>query len=257
MELFQLFLNDLKRGQNYDVYITVAIAATVTLLGLFGIVDNIIISAAILATLTLVSSSLLVNRRDNQSTRETLNKLQNVGTAFDRFLVMEYSREEIIQRVSTSHEIYMWGTALEAHIPLLKDYIRQGLDTGLKVKCLLVKPSSAAVKMAVFRAKHLKETEIDAILCRNLTILADLASENLSGKLEYRVVDYLAPYTMYVFDPKLSSGYLLAPMSTFRVSNVHRRPTFKLTCRHDKEWFDYFVDQFEQVWNEAEAFEPN
>ena len=45
-------------------------------------------------------------------------------------------------------------------------------------------------------------------------------------------------------------------MSTFRVPIVLMRPTFKLTRRDDKIWFDHFVEQFESVWNESEPYEP-
>ena len=86
--------------------------------------------------------------------------------------------------------------------------------------------------------------------------MADLAREATNGKLEYRVIDYLTPYTVYYFDPHLPQGHLLAHLSTFRVANVFKRPTFKLTRRDDTGWFDHFVAQFDIMWREAETYEP-
>jgi len=240
--------------RDIDIYLNITLALVVAILGILDILNDKVIFSTILGLLALVAVSLLVNRRDNVEIQDALAALQNLGSAPDRFLVMEYSREDIFKRIGTSREIYMWGTALEAHIPLLKDHLKERMHDGLNVKCLLVKPNSSAVAMAAFRGK-LKPEVINSILERNLSILVALANENTPGKLEFRVVDYLAPYTMYIFDPQLPDGYLLAPLSTFRIDNIHKRPTFKLICKRDELWFRYFVQQFEKVWSEAELYD--
>lgn len=74
MKLIQGILQDFRRRQNLDVYITVLIALVVSILGIIQVADQIIISSAILATLALVSISLLMNRRENDEVQNALSK---------------------------------------------------------------------------------------------------------------------------------------------------------------------------------------
>jgi hypothetical protein len=138
---------------------------------------------------------------------------------------------------------------------LLKDDIKQGLKANFEYRFLLIKPSSNSVKMAAFRGKNLSEQRLNSDLERSLTILTDLIHEMPTGKIEIRVVDYIALYTMYIFDPQLPNGHILAHLSTFHVPHIRFRPTFKLTHKDDRVWFEHFLEQFEVVWNEAEPYQ--
>ena len=33
-------------------------------------------------------------------------------------------------------------------------------------------------------------------------------------------------------------------------------PAFMLTLENDKEWYDYFVEQYEQMWNTSKPWDP-
>jgi len=66
----------------------------------------------------------------------------------------------------------------------------------------------------------------------------------------------LPPYTITCCDPQLINGHMFVRLSSFRVPN-QIRPTFELTSANDKYWFNFFVEQFESVWREAESVDPN
>ncbi len=173
------------------------------------------------------------------------------------FFKMEYSIDDLKEAVRNSSRMYFWGTSFETHIPLLKGEITRGLRRGLQTRFLLIAPRSSAVKMAAFRANE-TEGHRDGNLRDSLAILSSLTVEDTAGHLECRVVDYLAPYTMYLIEPDQDSGYLLVRLSTFRPEEQDwmKRPTFILTRKDDRFWFDHFVNQFEVVWHNAEKWEP-
>ena len=250
VKLLRRAWQDIRSGQNLDIYITGSIALVIAILGILGIANQTVISAAILATLVLVLGSLLIARNQNEEFRTVLSNIKDKASIADRFFTIGDDISEIQNLLRQSHKVYFWGTTLTTHIPILQEDIERGLDSGLEVKFLLIKPLSSALRMAAFRGKNLKEEDLNNDLTRNLARLADIATKSTSGKLEYRVIDYLAPYTMYAFDPHLPSGQIIGRLSTLRVPNA-KRPIFKLTRQNDHEWFDFHVEQFEAAWQAA------
>jgi hypothetical protein len=240
---------------NYDIYLTGALAAVVAILGIFEKVSSKVISSTILVTLAMVSLNLYFSRKENKNLRSDMTNLTTKSSIIGHLFYTKYDIEAIIQQIRSSRVVYLWGTTLAAHIPLLRDEIKQGLINGLEIKILLIKPNSSAVRMAVSRAKNSNEVELNSTLESNLAILCSLAEEIPEGKLEYRVIDYLAPYTMYCFDPHYPQGDIRIMLSTFHLENFINRPRFKITRANDEQWFDYFSEQFELIWGTAELYE--
>lgn len=83
MNLFRSVLSDLKERQNLDVYITLAVAFTVVCLDIFNVTDQSVVSEAILATMALVSVSLLINRRETDEVAKTLAGMRDMRHQMD------------------------------------------------------------------------------------------------------------------------------------------------------------------------------
>lgn len=83
MKLLRSALKDLKERQNLDVYITLAVAFTVVCLDIFNVTDQSAVSEAILATLALISVSLLINRRETDEVAKTLAGMQDMRQRMD------------------------------------------------------------------------------------------------------------------------------------------------------------------------------
>ncbi|NOT06249.1 MAG: hypothetical protein HOP27_16780 [Anaerolineales bacterium] len=164
---------------------------------------------------------------------------------------------EITQAVRTSQKSYFWGTALIMHIPMLQEEIANAIDKGSQIRFLLVKPGSGALRLAAFRAKEIEYEKLNIDLLNNLDTLNALAArKSTKGKLEVKVIDYFAPYTLYLFDVGLPSGWVQARLSSLRVAHTNR-PTYRLTKKDDEIWYEYHVEQFEKAWELAESHQPN
>ncbi|MBN1141214.1 MAG: hypothetical protein JXB25_05400 [Deltaproteobacteria bacterium] len=83
MTLFRRKVNDLQEKHNLDIYITLVLAFTVTALAIFQVTDQSVLSAAILATLALVSLSLLKNRRETEEVAKTLHGMRDMQRQMD------------------------------------------------------------------------------------------------------------------------------------------------------------------------------
>jgi len=170
-----------------------------------------------------------------------------------QFFVEEDQLNEITRLIQRSEdEVWLWGATLSRHIPYLESYIREAVARDCRVKVLLIKPEGAAMTMSGLRAGPEGQSipEQRARLEHNLALLA----ERTHPGLEVRLVDYLAPYTLYAYDPGLAHGKMDLRLGSFHGQH-ELRPTFQLHRDRDGDWFDYFYEQFTVVWKIAEPTE--
>ena len=238
-----------------DILITILIAVVVVVLRVMGVIkvtDQSLISSLILGILALVSFSMLRDRYRDEQIRNALLRIENTSVPSENFFEDEFDRQALSGYICKSRQSFLWGMTLWRTVPLLTQSIENGLKNGLDMRVLLIKPCSNAAKMAAFRTRHGNVDKIKEELSANLRELQNLAKQQLRGKLEVRVIDYLAPWTIYVFDPHLDEGQMIVRLTPFRAP---KRPNFKLSARKDKKWFQYFLSQFEAVWEQAESIE--
>jgi len=241
MKTFQTIWQDIRTGKNLDIYIAIVIALIVAILGVVGTASLTLIISAVLATLALVSNSLLVNRRENEEIRNALLVLNSTEGMSSRFLKHEYDRFGLRQKLQGAHTAFLWGPYLTTHILILRDVIEKCLLEGLQIRFIIMEPCETNI-----------ENENDD-LKKNLERLKALRNNQGSGKLEIRVLNWRPPHTIIAIDPHLSSGCMFVRLQCFRVSN-ETRPTFELTRKYDGDWFAFYVEQFELAWKEAHEY---
>ena len=167
-----------------------------------------------------------------------------------RFFVERQDIGEVAKRVATAQqEVWLWGTTLQMAIPYFRPYLRKALSRGVTVRILLIKSLGAAMTMAALRSADSGIEDVQYALQANLDILHRLQVK-LPG-LEVKLIDYLAPYTLYAYDPGLSDGLMDLRLGSFH-GDHDLRPTFTVQRARDGEWFDYFYEQFLLAWDEAE-----
>jgi hypothetical protein len=123
--------------------------------------------------------------------------------AAHKFFVETDKVDEVSRLVENVQEqAWLLGTTLSMHVPYLRPAFRQAIANGRNVRILLIKPGGAAMEMAVLRAgpEGLGQREQEEQLSNNLAILRQLA--HVGPHLEVRLIDYLAPYTLYAYDPR-------------------------------------------------------
>jgi hypothetical protein len=249
MKYLRVVWQDIRAGQNLDIYLTIIISVAIAILGIFQVVEQTIISATVLAMLALVANTLLQNRRANDLLQKRMSAME--GYEFlGRELEDYYQQNEALSTASTA---LFWGVTLERLIPHVQAELQEGLRQGrLKARFLLLKPESNAVKMAAFSMRNGNERRINTAINMAIERVTDLASDaNKPAKLEVRVVDYLPPWTLIAFDPSLKKGKMFISISLFR-HRIRDRPSFQLDAEKHGYWMRTFTEQFEELWGEAE-----
>ena len=233
---------------------TVALAVIIAILGLVGIANQTVISSATLATLSLVSYSLIKSRYQDREVRLKLLELNAGDKESENFFIQDFNPYELRESIAQAKEVILVGLTFTQTIQSFSSPFEQVLSRNDKIRFLIIKEKSAAAKMAAFR-NNLRRTQekVDNLIDNTLTRLAEISSSvpGSQKNLEVRVIDYLPPWTLIAIDPHESGGYMWLRLTTFRVPN-DKRPGFELKRKLDNKWFPFFLEQFEAIWQEAE-----
>jgi hypothetical protein len=192
--------------------------------------------------------------RPRSRTRSTAERPLEPAPAH-RFFVEADDVTEISRCIDKVQEqVWLLGTTLSMHVPYLRPTLQRIIINGRNVRVLLIKPHGAAMQMSALRAgpQGLSEQEQEEHLANNLASLRNLA--RFGPHLEVRLIDYLAPYTLYAYDPGLQVGRMIMRLGSF-YGRHELRPTFQVERARDDAWFDYFYDQFVSIWNAAEPYD--
>lgn len=250
---------DLLTGKNVELYILVGLAAVLIILNAIGEVSDALLTKASLAVLTLLGIALLKLRHQIERVEVVASQAVPSRSLAADFFRLEDDLSEIEKNIRSSRVVWLWGAVLTSHIPHLVGLLGDCMEkNGLEVKVLLLKEFSPSVAMAAYRAPNSTASGLNAELRANIERLQNEGSTHASGNLEVRVIDYLSPYTLYAYDPKLSSGKenpggrIELRLTTFRGSH-YMRPSFALAGARDEEWYAHFCNEFEKVWGEAEV----
>lgn len=83
MKFLGEIIKDIRNRQNIDIYITVCLSLIIAILGFAQVANQEIISSAVLATLALVSISLLINRHENDLIEKSLTNINSLEKKLD------------------------------------------------------------------------------------------------------------------------------------------------------------------------------
>ena len=247
MKIIRYIWNDIRKGQNLDVYITALLSVIVAILGTFGIANLSVISSAVLATLALLSISVLTNRKENEELQKNIDGLNSSRVTDQLPFTREYDRLELRNRVKIARKMFFWGFSWTTTIPTLGESILEGINNGLDLRFLLVEPSTASAKMAVFGGSLTDESDFDLSLKTSLLRLIRLQQSTSAEKLEVRTADFFPPYRIIAIDPHLPTGYMIIRLTSLRDYRT-KAPVIEIKKTDNQEWFDFFVQQFEYIW---------
>jgi hypothetical protein len=250
--------------QGLDSYVVIIAAIGLGVAATVGVRLNSYLPGATIALLALISSSLV-------RVHSRMASVSRAPATASEILESRDSIDAILKLVDRSSEVWMWGAILTEHIPLLEGTFKRGSTRGFKARIMLIEPNSPSVGMLAFRAVHppapvqaqttaaeyvasLRETAhyLNGRLEANVGLLERIKKSFPTVSLEYRTVDYLAPYVIYVFDPYSPQGTVMVRLG-FHAGEGQRRPTLWLSKDKDPDWFEYFRRQFESAWQAAES----
>lgn len=130
MKPLQRIIEDIKRGENIDLYTTVLVAIILAILNIIGLASPVLLNSLSLTVLALITSAILGNRHRLEDIQDKLVQSSETG------ITDEYPewRDEDIERAT---EIWWFGVHALAFLRRYRKVIEGKLRKGSKVRVLL------------------------------------------------------------------------------------------------------------------------
>jgi len=233
---------DIKRGENIDFYLTIAVSFGLVFLSLIGVNISGQIAPITLAVLGLLAISALRNHYFIEELGDKITK-----STGDRFEFSDEFPDNLAHDIEKASEIWLSGVTLRI---LDSNFLQfeKALRNGCKLKVLLVDPFGFASDMAAMRS-YSQPGDANRTKVRIQNTLADFCHlhDLTQGDVEIRTVDFPLGHRLIAINPELVSGTLYIANYPFRVSGGSR-PKFVIDAT-DGKWYDFYKEEFNLLWN--------
>jgi hypothetical protein len=240
MQVFKRAWDDIRKGDNIDLYIAVPLAVVLAVLNLFGLTPTNLISPVTLVILGLLATALLGTRH---AVKELSNKLTQTA---DTFFLDEYP-STLKTDFESATELWMVGISLTTPIRTYYSTLESKLRKGHLVRVLLVDPDNTAVEMSELRAYVWTNVDRGRSEIRNS--LQDLCNlkKIATDKLQIRTIRYPVGFGMFGMNPDTISGILYLKYYPFRTTGG-AKPKIVLRAR-DGQWYELFRSELHNLWD--------
>jgi len=228
--------------------------------------------AAILTVLGLLATSQIVERyRRLNSIEKAVNRalafLESRFTDRPSAIAFFQKTPSLDQYVQGANQIDLCGVTLTSTVNKQFGNLRERLQAGAKIRILVIDPNSMALKMSAERSTSPDDTDyyrvrLDATV-REIEYLfkswAEFKALHVgsakTGDLSVRLMSYAPSFGIISFDANQENGITFVEIYTHKSGQV-TSPTFDLTPQRDGNWYRYFIEQYDQMWNAAKAWSP-
>ncbi len=236
---------DIKKGENVDLYVTVIIAIGLVILNLLGVANQTGIGPLNLVVLSLLAISILGNR---YKVEEVLKNVTQ--TPESQFL--EGYPASLGTDMEKARELWLIGFTLSRTIKTYYSLLEKKLAKGDRIKVLLVHPHKTACEIAGMREYGRfdltrTQVQIQGVL-DDFCELRRIAPE----KLEIRVVNYPLGFGGFAINPEAGSGVLYLEHYPFKAPGGSI-PKFVLHA-HDGHLYELFKTEMQMLWQNGEVW---
>lgn len=149
-------------------------------------------------------------------------------------------------------EIWVIGKNLVALISTHDKEIREAASAGKKFRFLLVDPSNKLLMEAMALSSYTLSTidEMERAGQNAMAQLGRLMDNELKGKVEVRLTNYIPSSVSIIVDGEKSRGQMVVEMYGYKLSSGERLHYY-LNRSSEEAIFNYYVNQFNSVWKEA------
>jgi hypothetical protein len=150
-------------------------------------------------------------------------------------------------------EVLLAGASLISLVPYTY-FFEQRLRTGGKLRFLLLDPNSDALAVwdMASRFPHTR-ADIERTLNNITEILRSTKPD--AGQCEVRLSKVFLPFSLVAVNPATDEGRMIVEYHIYK-STLGERPHIMLTRDADRYWFDFYKDQYEQLWRDSPGWSP-
>jgi hypothetical protein len=265
MKLFSRIWDDVRHGENIELYLAIAAAFVLTIINLFGIDIGKWLSTVTVAVLGGLAVSNLVNRNhlvglraEVISLKEDLNsasKGQPTAAAFFH----TRSDTPLPTQIRDARTLGMIGTSLISVAVTNQALIRNLKESGSRVRLLISDPDE--VHLSQIYSARFQEAETPEQHTTNVkTSIANfqmlVGTSNSGGSVEVRMTKSDISFSYLGVNTGSTSGKISVEIYLNKLP-LNENPMFTTDANTDAHWFGVFKNQFEMLWNRAKTIPPS
>lgn len=164
--------------------------------------------------------------------------------------------DDLRERFQKARSIAINGITLSRTSNTYLNEFKDCLARGGSVRIIVVNPQHSAIEVATNRFyKHQDAIKIRRECEQSLDNLETLfSSEKNSRSIQVRLSNAVPPFGVWLIDADRPNAEIWAEIYSFR---GNRDPALHLLPYRDGEWFDFFQDQFELLWESGVDWNPS
>lgn len=251
MKILTRIVQEIRNGENIDIYVGIPLAALIAFLGISQQVSTEMVSAATLAVLAVVLGSILGSRWNTEGIKDAIDNMTSNKCSADDFF-QEFSRGDLSSQIAASDSVLFWSVTFTSTIRDLRYAVEEALRNGSTIRVMLIRPNSPTSQVASLRNRQWDEKRISEVISESVRFLHDFSTSHPNSKLEVRFSDYLPPWGMIAVYPKSSPGHMMIRINALHITG-DKRPAFVVDASKDPKWFKSFERQFEEAWKLADT----
>jgi len=246
MKLFRSIFDDIKKGENLDIYITLIVAIVIAVMNLLGNTPKSVLDSLILAVLALLVSSALGVRHRLENLKQQIFQTTKGIDFKDRRQQHEVPFDK---RFADAKNIDLHGYSLNSLVASYLGFLNEKAATGCKMRIILLDPESTTPQIVSYL------TEAGSLLTNDIQRSVEGLKNLLSTRnVEIRFTTTPTPFGLAIKDSKKANGSVDVDLYAYRVSALDR-PKIIISKEIDKHWYEFFVQQFEKLWEDARPYE--
>lgn len=252
MKILTSILTDIKNGDNIDVYFAVLACFVIAGLDVFGIIQPEIITAATLLALGAILFGALATRKTLENLSVITQRLEG-GRGAESFLKDRNSYVPLPEITKTARNIYLCGPTLINLFSQWSAYLQsEKLDNhGTTIQVILPNPNSSIKALAKWINEPPENTQRD--IERTLSYIELIVKNGIkAGSIEARLIDFFPNFSMVLIDPDEPHGKIFVEFIGYG-TKLHSRPHLELTKQRDGQWYEYFFQQYHNLWKDSQT----
>jgi hypothetical protein len=246
MRILSRIRAELSTGENLELYITVLLALTLAVLGIFDVVGDKTLVAATLATLGLLAIGTLASRRRVEDLSELVRAQGAGGVSAEDFFTKD--KPGLREQVRLARDVRILGVTLSRTIRNVIDELQHCVRDGAVVKVALIDPRTGAPAEAAARSTISGQPGVfENRLRPTIDLLVELArTPGATGRVEVRFLPFVPAFGVVQLDAQRANGRIYVDVYSHKSAGGDA--VFSLLPHRDGEWYPHFEAEFERVW---------
>ncbi|MCA9333305.1 hypothetical protein KDA00_05540 [Candidatus Saccharibacteria bacterium] len=258
IEKIKSIIDEVKRGENLDLYLTILLAIIIAILSIIDVASQKILNAVMLTTLGLIAGALLSNRKSVSETTSAAQKLglqvknlrdelMHLGNHEPAIVRMEYP--DLREAFKQAKSVKIIGASLSTSSVQYLSICEHFLNNGGNLQIMLCEPSSSILENLAYRAYRVRSPEIIGnSIHKSIELLSSLYElPNVSDTFNLKVIPYVPPFGIVLLENHDQTSQAYVKLMPFRVSTGNYPVIFIDQLIHS-DWFVFFSQQFDNLW---------